>query len=115
MVGVRERPSAADGDEARVADLGQDHGHLTPERIRPTELSRPAEDFIVRIGVFPDVPGYADGQDLSMTLISFLIAILVGLLSYSIGYNTYRIRRKQPAMVRRSETQKPLSSSRRGI
>ena len=47
-----------------------------------------------------------------MTLISFLIAILVGLLSYSIGYNTYRIRRKQPAMVRRAETQKPLSSSR---
>ncbi len=30
-----------------------------------------------------------------MTLISFLIAVLVGLLSYSIGYNTYRIRRKR--------------------
>ena len=26
MVGVRERPAAADGDEARVALLGEDHG-----------------------------------------------------------------------------------------
>jgi hypothetical protein len=42
-----------------------------------------------------------------MTLISLLIAVLVGLLSYSIGYNTYRIRRKRPAMVR-IPTERPL-------
>ena len=36
-----------------------------------------------------------------MTIISFAIAGVVGLLSYSIGYNTHRIRRKRPSMVRR--------------
>ena len=36
-----------------------------------------------------------------MTIISLAISGVVGLLSYSIGYNTYRIRRKRPAMVRR--------------
>ncbi len=36
-----------------------------------------------------------------MTIISFAVAGVVGLLSYSIGYNTHRIRRKRPSMVRR--------------
>jgi hypothetical protein len=36
MVGVRERPPAADGDEARVAVFWQDHGSTVPECICPT-------------------------------------------------------------------------------
>jgi hypothetical protein len=36
MVGVRERPPAADGDEAGVAVSRQDHGSTIPERICPT-------------------------------------------------------------------------------
>ncbi|MGH3448757.1 MAG: class I SAM-dependent methyltransferase [Nocardioidaceae bacterium] len=36
MVGVRECPPAADGDEAGVADLWQDHGFTVPECICPT-------------------------------------------------------------------------------
>jgi hypothetical protein len=30
MVGVRERHPAADGDEARVANFGKDHGFTCP-------------------------------------------------------------------------------------
>jgi hypothetical protein len=36
MVGVRERPPAADGDEARVAVFWQDHGSTVLECICPT-------------------------------------------------------------------------------
>jgi hypothetical protein len=36
-----------------------------------------------------------------MTIISFAVSGIVGLLSYSIGYNTHRIRRRRPTMVRR--------------
>jgi hypothetical protein len=36
MVGVRERPPAADGDEAGVAISWQDHGSTVPECICPT-------------------------------------------------------------------------------
>jgi hypothetical protein len=35
MVAVRERPSAADGDEAEVAVFGQDHGRVIGGSICP--------------------------------------------------------------------------------
>ena len=35
MVGVRERPPAADSDEARVALLGEDHGWMVADRRLP--------------------------------------------------------------------------------
>jgi hypothetical protein len=42
MVGIRERPPAADRDEARIAGFGEDHGCTLPGCICPTYLSSTA-------------------------------------------------------------------------
>jgi hypothetical protein len=47
MVGVRERPPAADGDEAGVAVFWQDHGATAPECICPYSLLTRAIEYDV--------------------------------------------------------------------
>ncbi|CAA9565831.1 MAG: hypothetical protein AVDCRST_MAG19-2243 [uncultured Thermomicrobiales bacterium] len=50
MVGVRERPPAANGDEAGVAVFGEDHGAVTIV----CDLIKPAPDLYIGLGRMRD-------------------------------------------------------------
>jgi hypothetical protein len=60
MVGVRERPPAADGDEAGVAVFGEDYGYTCPvasaQRSGSAALRSAAEQRRLQPGVSPHPP-----------------------------------------------------------